>query len=159
MAGHTDNSIRIAAPPHFVFDVTNDFDRWTEMFDEYASVEVLERDGSCVRFRLTTKPDDEGEVHVWTSRRCMDREGLTINAERLEPLVPWAEMKIRWDYEPDGEAATRMRWVQDFRIAEGLPYTDAQGEDFINGNSRGEMDSIKRYVERAWAESRSATSR
>lgn len=159
MAGHTDNSIVIGAPPHFVFDVTNDFDRWTEMFDEYAKVEVLDRDGSCVRFRLTTKPDEEGEVHVWTSRRCMDRDGLSIDAERLEPLVPWAEMKIHWDYEPEGDGATQMRWVQDFRIADGLPYTDAQGEEFINGNSRGEMESIKLYVEKAWAASRSAKSR
>ena len=151
MAGHTDNVISIAAPPAFVFDVTNDFDRWTEMFEEYARVEVLERDGDCVRFRLTTKPDDEGEVHTWTSRRCMDRDGLSINAERLEPLVPWAEMRIHGDYEPDGGgAAARLRWIQDFRIADGLPYTDQQGEDFINDNSRGEMQAIKRYVEQAW---------
>lgn len=151
MAGHTDNVIRIEAPPSFVFDVTNDFDRWTLMFEEYAKVEVLEREGNCVRFRLITKPDEEGEVHTWISRRCMDRDGLSINAERLEPLVPWAEMKIRWDYEPEGDSATRLRWVQDFRIADGLPYTDEQGEDFINGNSRGEMQAIKRYVEQAWA--------
>ena len=38
MAGHTDNQVRIEAPAGFVFDVTNDFDRWTEMFGEYASV-------------------------------------------------------------------------------------------------------------------------
>ena len=159
VAGHTDNSIGIDAPPEFVFDVTNDFDRWTEMFDEYAKVEVLERDGACVRFRLTTKPDEEGEVHTWASRRCMDRTSLTIDAQRLEPLVPWAEMNIHWDYEPAGESGTRMRWIQDFRIADGLPYTDEQGEEFINGNSSGEMESIKRYVEKAWAESRSSSSR
>jgi len=153
VGGHTDNQIRIEAPPTFVFDVTNDFDRWTEMFDEYASVEVLERDGTCVRFRLTTKADESGESHTWISRRCMDRDGLNIEAERLEPLVPWAEMRIRWDYEPHGEA-TLLRWVQDFRIAEGLPYTDEQGEDFINGNSKEEMASIKRYVESAWAAQR-----
>lgn len=158
MAGHTDNQVRIEAPAGFVFDVTNDFGRWTEMFGEYASVEVLEREGDCVRFRLTTRPDEEGEVHSWISRRCMDRDGLKIEADRLEPLVPWAEMHIRWDYEPEGDA-TVLRWVQDFRIADGLPYTDAQGEDFINGNSKEEMDSIKRYVESAWATQREGATR
>ena len=37
----------------------NDIERWPELFTEYASAEILERDGDTVRFRLTTHPDPE----------------------------------------------------------------------------------------------------
>lgn len=37
MAGHTDNSITVDAPLDLVWDITNDIEKWPELFSEYAS--------------------------------------------------------------------------------------------------------------------------
>ena len=64
-------------------------------------------------------------------------------------------MTIVWTYETDGDG-TVLRFVQDFTIAAGLPYSDEQGEDFINTNTRPELESIKAFVEGEWSRSRTA---
>ncbi len=53
MAGHADNAISINAPIDLVWDITNDVESWPRLFIEYAAVEILERNGNTVRFRLT----------------------------------------------------------------------------------------------------------
>ena len=74
MAGHTDNSVVIDKPLDEVWERMNDLENWTKLFTEYASVEILEREGNTVKFRLTTHPDPEydGQVWSWTSERTMD---------------------------------------------------------------------------------------
>ena len=64
----------------------NDLENWTNLFTEYASVEVLERDGNTVKFRLTTHPDPEydGQVWSWTSERTMDPDNYTTKSHRIE---------------------------------------------------------------------------
>ena len=56
MAGHTDNSVVIDKPIDEVWQRMNDLENWTSLFTEYASVEILEREGNTVKFRLTTHP-------------------------------------------------------------------------------------------------------
>jgi aromatase len=155
MACHTDNSILIDAPREFVFGLTNDLQVWTRMFTEYERVEVVKPGDPCFEFRLTTRADDDGEVHTWLSERCVHREQFRTESHRIEPLVPFASMKIVWTYETDGDG-TVLRFVQDFTIAAGLPYSDEQGEDFINANTRPELESIKAFVEGEWSRSRAA---
>jgi aromatase len=62
VAGHTENSITIDAPLDLVWDVTNDIENWPQLFSEYASLEVLSRDGDTTKFRLTMHPDENGKV-------------------------------------------------------------------------------------------------
>ena len=69
MAAHTENEVVINAPLELVWSVTNDLPAWPNLFTEYAAVEILERDGDSVLFRLTLHPDEEGKVWSWTSRR------------------------------------------------------------------------------------------
>ncbi|MFI1581485.1 SRPBCC family protein [Embleya sp. NPDC020630] len=148
MAGHTDNDIVIAAPFDLVWDITNDVDNWTNLFSEYASVEVLEREGSKVTFRLTMKPDKDGKIWSWVSEREADRETRTVWARRVE-TGPFAHMHIRWEYHevPDG---VRMRWVQDFAMKETAPVDDEWMTDNINRNSRVQLELIRdRIQERA----------
>ncbi len=66
-AGHTDNEITIAAPMELVWDTTNDIEQpGSRLFSEYASVDVLDRDGDRVTFRLTMHPDADGKVRSWS---------------------------------------------------------------------------------------------
>src|SRR5947209_9886574 len=72
MAGHTENEIVIRAPLELTWQMTNDVEKWPNLFTEYAKAEILEREGDTVRFRLTMQPDEQGRVWSWVSERTAD---------------------------------------------------------------------------------------
>ncbi|GHF22113.1 SRPBCC family protein [Streptomyces morookaense] len=148
MAGHTDNDIVIDAPLDLVWRMTNDVADWPNLFSEYASAEVLERDGDTVLFRLTMHPDEEGRVWSWVSRRTSDPRTRTADAERVE-TGPFAYMKIHWEYAEEPGGGVRMRWVQDFHMKPGAPATDETMTDHLNRNTKVQMALIKEKVEAA----------
>lgn len=145
MIGHTDNSIDIAADLDLVWYVTNDVESWPKLFSEYASAEILEREGDTVRFRLTMHPDSAGRVWSWVSERTHDRQALRVDARRVEP-GPFEFMTICWTYE-QSEAGTTMRWVQDFRMRPDAPIDTAAMTERINANSVVQQNLIKDKVE------------
>ena len=147
MPARTDNEIVIQAPLDTVWGAMNDVERWPELFSEYASAEILSRDGDTVRFRLTTHPDAEngGQVWSWVSERTADEATYSSKAQRIE-TGPFEYMNIEWFFAavPEG---TRMRWVQEFSMKPGAPADDASAEDYINRNSRIQMGVIKQRLE------------
>ena len=147
MAGHTDNSVVIDKPIDEVWQRMNDLENWTNLFTEYASVEVLEREGNTVKFRLTTHPDPEydGQVWSWTSERTMDPENHTTKSHRIE-TGPFEYMNIEWYFEP-ADDGTKMRWVQDFSMKESAPANDEQAEEYLNKNTAEQMKAIKERLE------------
>ena len=146
MPGHTENSVVINAPLDLVWQITNDLENWPSLFSEYASVEVLDREGERTRFRLTMHPDENGQVWSWVSEREPDREALSVSARRVEP-GPFEFMDIRWEYAevPEG---TSMRWIQDFAMKPTAPVDDAGMTERINRNSQVQMDLIREKVEK-----------
>ncbi|MFG3055866.1 SRPBCC family protein [Kitasatospora sp. NPDC048239] len=146
MPGHTDNEIVIAAPLDLVWEITNDLENWPQLFSEYASVEVLEREGDSVRFRLTMHPDENGQVWSWVSERTTDRSSLAVRARRVEP-GPFEFMDIRWEY-AEVPAGTRMRWIQDFAMKPTAPVDDDGMVNHINRNSRIQLQLIREKVEK-----------
>lgn len=149
MAGHTQNEITIAAPPDLVWDITNDVEHWPQLFSEYASVEILSREGNKTTFRLTMHPDANGDVWSWVSERETDRNALSVTARRVE-TGPFAYMNIQWQYEkvPEG---TRMVWTQDFEMKPDAPVDDAWMTDNINRNSKVQMALIRDHIEQTAA--------
>ncbi|WP_035803268.1 SRPBCC family protein [Kitasatospora mediocidica] len=145
MTGHTDNQIVISAPVDLTWELTNDLERWPHLFSEYASVEVLERDGDRVTFRLTMHPDEKGKIWSWVSEREADKESLTVEARRVE-TGPFEHMSIRWEYE-EVPGGTSMRWIQDFAMKPTAPVDDAGMTEHINRNSRIQMELIRDKVE------------
>ncbi|MFF7994024.1 SRPBCC family protein [Kitasatospora xanthocidica] len=150
MPGHTDNEIVIAAPLDLVWEITNDLENWPDLFSEYASVEVLEREGDRVQFRLTMHPDENGQVWSWVSERTTDKPSLAVRARRVEP-GPFEFMDIRWEY-AEVPAGTRMRWIQDFAMKPTAPVDDDGMVNHINRNSRIQMQLIREKVEKRAAE-------
>jgi aromatase len=146
MTGRTDNRIVIAAPRDLTWDITNDLERWPQLFSEYASVEILERDGDTVTFRLTMHPDENGTVWSWVSERETDRDSWTVEARRVE-TGPFAYMNIRWEYE-EVPGGTSMRWLQDFSMKPDAPVDDAGMTAHINRNSVIQMERIREQVEK-----------
>ncbi|MEU7412872.1 MULTISPECIES: SRPBCC family protein [Streptomyces] len=144
-AGHVDNSVVIDAPYELVWELTNDVPSWPELFSEYASAEVLERDGDTVTFRLTTVPDENGTQWSWVSERRMDKERGTVRAHRVE-RGPFAYMEIFWEYRTTPQGV-HMRWVQDFHLNPQAPLDDAAMEERMNRNTLIQMERIKELVE------------
>ena len=149
---HTDNSVVIDRPLEEVWEKMNDLENWTNIFSEYASVEVLERKGNTVQFRLTTHPDPEydGQVWSWTSERDADPESHTSKSRRIE-TGPFEYMNIEWYFE-ESDGGTKMRWVQDFSMKPEAPANDEQAEEYMNRNTKEQMSVIKERLEKAAAQ-------
>lgn len=157
MAAHTENVVRIDAPLDLVWDVTNDVASWPDLFTEYATAEILARDGDSVRFRLTMHPDENGKVWSWVSERTADEATRTVRSHRVE-TGPFEYMNIEWTYAAiDG--GTEMRWVQDFHMKPQAPVNDEQMAARINHNSPIQMEVIKQKIERRYADQRAAQMR
>jgi len=147
MPAHTDNEVVINAPLDVVWEKMNDVENWPDLFSEYAKAEVLEREGNTMRFRLTTHPDPEydGQVWTWVSERTVDPETHSVKAYRIE-TGPFDHMNIEWYFEPVDEG-TKMRWVQDFSMKPTAPADDEQAQEYINRNTREQMNVIKERLE------------
>jgi aromatase len=147
MAGRTDNAVVIDKPIDEVWQRMNDLENWTNLFTEYSSVEILERDGNTVKFRLTTHPDPEydGQVWSWTSERTMDPDSYTTKSHRIE-TGPFEYMNIEWYFEP-ADGGTKMRWVQDFSMKPEAPADDEQAQEYLNKNTAEQMQAIKERLE------------
>lgn len=149
-----DNEILVNAPIQDTWEITNDVTAWPRLFTEYADLEVLQRSGDTVRFRLTMRPDEHGNVWSWVSERTMDRLAWTVTAHRVE-TGPFSYMNIWWTYEPEGDA-TRMRWVQEFAMKPEAPLDDDAMARRLNDNTLIQMAAVARGVERT-VQARGAT--
>ncbi|KAB1910962.1 SRPBCC family protein [Micromonospora sp. AMSO31t] len=147
--GHTENAVDIAAPLPLVWEITNDVARWTELFTEYAVVEILHREGDTVRFRLTMHPDENGTSWSWVSERTADPATREVRARRVE-TGPFEYMRIYWRYD-EVDGGTRMTWVQDFAMKPTAPVDNAGMTERINTNSKVQLAVIKERIERAHA--------
>jgi aromatase len=149
MAGRTDNAVDIDAPLELAWDMANNVESWTTLFSEYSKVEVLERRGDTVRFRLTMHPGEDGKVWSWISERTADPRTRTVRARRIE-TGPFEYMHIEWAFVPV-DSGVRMRWVQEFTMKPTAPVNDETATAMLNKQTRSEMARIKQLVEEAAA--------
>jgi len=145
MAARTENEIDIKAPVGLVWAMTNDVRSWPDLFDEYASVEILAEDGHRVRFRLTTRPDEAGRTWTWVSERIPDVATRTVRAHRVE-TGPFEYMRIHWQYTQTDDGV-RMRWTQEFAMKPDAPFDDTAMQNRINLNTRAQMALIRDKIE------------
>ncbi|MBW2221838.1 MAG: SRPBCC family protein [Deltaproteobacteria bacterium] len=138
---HTKNSITIKAPYDRVFDITNDIERWTELFEEYTEAKIISREGNKITFQLTNN-----QGNSWRSWRLLDKENRVCTAQREEPLFPFKYMNLKWTYEEGGEDV-KMTWEQDFEMDPKAKFNDEQAEELINKHSVENMKRIKELIE------------
>jgi aromatase len=138
---HTKNSITIDAPYDRLFDITNDIERWPELFEEYTEGKILNREGNKITFQLTNN-----QGNSWRSSRVLDKENKVCTAQREDPMFPFKYMNLKWTYE-EREEAVRMTWEQDFEMDPKAKYNDAQAEELINKHSVENMKRIKELIE------------
>jgi aromatase len=140
--GHTNNSIVIKAPYERIFEISNDIERWTELFGgEYKEAKILKREGNKITFSLT---DNEGRS--WQSFRLLFKEHYLAYAQKLPPEFPFKYMKIIWLYTPQPDGIL-MTWIQHFQMDAKAGLSDSKVEEMINKHSRENMQIFKRVIE------------
>ena len=141
--GQTVNSILIEAPYELIFDISNDIERWTELFGgEYTEAKILKREGNKLTFKLT---DNKG--NSWQSFRLLFKDNNFAYAQKLEPTFPFDYMKIIWLYTPV-PGGILMTWIQFFTMAEGAKFNDEKVEGFINKHSQDNLKIFKEVIEK-----------
>lgn len=152
MAGYTENRVLVLRDFDHVFNLSNHIESWPKLFTEYQSTEVLEKQGNEIIFRLTTFPSDGRPARTWKSRRTLDKKNAMATAERIDPLFPFAYMKIRWEYEtlPSDDAVV-MTWIQEFDVHPDCQFTVSEMESFLNKNTYVQLRAVKNGIEN-WKE-------
>jgi len=131
--------VHIASPPRLVFDVTNDIDRWTELFDSYAASEVLSREDAG-RFSKLTFRLRNTEGQEWRSWRILDHRDLVSISEREDPLYPFQFMHLKWLYQPES-GGTLMSWTLDFEVHPEL--ADRQRTMLAHMDEHGRQNQLR----------------
>jgi aromatase len=148
MKGRTENSVVVYGDAERIFELTNRIELWPELFTEYESTEVLEREGHYLKFRLTMFPEEDGKVKSWVSERTVDTSKREARAKRLEPMYPFASMDIHWTYEPLPQGlGVIMTWIQEFEPHENFPFDVYRMESHLNHNTRIQLKAVKQAVE------------
>ncbi|HAB60008.1 MAG TPA: polyketide cyclase [Lachnospiraceae bacterium] len=144
-----ENEIWIDKDIDSVFDITNQIERWKDLFQEYQESTVLSTEGNRIRFRLTKHPDKEGNTKSWISERFIHKENYTCEAIRLYPKFPFVIMYIYWEYKPLNNG-TLMKWVQKFKTDVKCQLTEKQMSDYLDKNTKIEMQVIKEKIEKGF---------
>jgi len=139
------HSVTIDRPPAEVFAITNDIDRWRELFNEYNESRVISREpaGRYTKLVFRLKNMEGAE---WQSWRLLDHEGLVAIAEREEPLFPFRYMHLKWTYTPSGQG-TLMTWTQDFEIDPKFELPEAVAVQRMDAHGRENQLRIKGIIE------------
>lgn len=135
------NTIVINADYDSVFDISNDIERWPELFDEYTDAEIIEREGNRIHFRLS-----HTNGNSWVSWRDLDKENGRCHAERVSPMKPFRHMYIDWEYHKI-DAGIEMVWIQDFAMDPESGISDEKARDYMNSHSQVNMQTMKRIIE------------
>ena len=139
---HTKNSIIINAPYDKVFDISNDIERWPELFDEYTDARIISREGNKITFQLTNK-----KGQTWRSSRVLDKDCYSCAAVREEPKFPFKYMKLLWTYDVK-EEGVEMTWEQDFEMDDEAPVGNEKAVEMINEHSKANMAAMKKVIEK-----------
>jgi aromatase len=139
------HSVEIGRPPAEVFAITNDIDRWNELFNEYNESRVVKRDeaGRFTKLVFRLKNKEGGE---WQSWRLLDHEELVAVAQRQEPLFPFSYMHLTWTYEAV-PAGTLMTWTQDFELDPTFDVPEPVVVERMDAHGRENQQRIKGLIE------------
>jgi aromatase len=138
---HTKNTVFIKAPYDTVFDISNDIERWPELFDEYTEAKIISRAGDRITFQLTNR-----EGKSWRSSRLLDKPRRRCAAQREEPMFPFKYMNLLWTYE-EQDGGVSMTWEQDFEMSDSAPVDNDTAVARINEHSKKNMERIKAIIE------------
>jgi aromatase len=129
-----------------IFAITNDIERWPELFHEQHGVKVLSYDRhgrfAKVEFQLTN-----GEGETWQSWRILDFQEHVAIAQRGAPKYPFKYMHLVWSYEAV-EGGVKMTCVEDFEMDPNAPFTNEQAHQRMEAHMKENQEHLKEVLER-----------
>lgn len=149
------HSVTISRPPREVFEITNDIDRWKELFNDYNESRVVSRE-DCGRFVKLVFRLKNSRGQEWQSWRIMDRQDLISVSQRQDPLLPFRFMHLTWSYE-EVDSGTRMTWIQDFEFDPAADLVEADVVKWMDAHGRDNQVRIKGLLESGAVRSEPAT--
>lgn len=139
------HSVHINRPPLQVFEITNEIDKWTVLFDEYGQSEIISKE-DCGRFTKLVFRLRNNEGAEWQSWRILDHKELVAIAQREAPLHPFRYMHLTWTYTPD-EGGTLMTWTQDFELDPAYGVLESKVVAQMNNHGMKNQQRIKHILE------------
>ncbi|MFE9762913.1 aromatase/cyclase, partial [Streptomyces sp. NPDC005808] len=145
----TAHEITVAAPAAIVYRLIAETDNWPQIFP--ATVHVAHEDSPPGEQRLRVWDTLHGDLRSWGLRRIVQEAELRVNFEFLATEPPVAALGGAWVVEPLEDGASRVRLLQEFRVAGDDPAElDRVGEQ-VDRDSRAELAALKENVEFAHA--------
>ncbi|MGW0534436.1 aromatase/cyclase [Streptomyces sp. NPDC003032] len=142
-----EHTVTVQAPAAEIYRLIADVTGWPVIFPPSVHVDRVEESGSEERIRIWATAN--GAAKNWTSHRILDSEALRITFRQEVPAPPVAAMGGTWILEPVDEQTTRVRLLHDYRAVEDDPESLRWIDEAVDRNSRSELESLKRNVERA----------
>ncbi|MFJ9694861.1 aromatase/cyclase [Kitasatospora sp. NPDC101183] len=146
----TEHSITVAAPPEAVFALVADVAGWPQLFGPTIHVEVLEekpldegRSEQLLRIWATAN----GTPRTWTSRRTLDRAAGRIVFRQVVSAAPVESMGGEWIVEADGDGASKVTLLHDYRAIGDDPAAVELIERAVDRNSHAELGALKAGAE------------
>lgn len=141
---HTEHSLTVDATAQVLYDLVADVSRWPVVFKPSVHVRHLERRGRQERFQLWALV--HGEVHTWTSRRCLNPQRLHIAFEQEVSQPPVASMAGEWRFRPLTGGRTEVVLRHRFTVVEEDAATVGWIEQALHQNSTGELAALARIA-------------
>ena len=128
-----------------IFAISNDINRWSELFNEYNYSKVLSFDRNG-RFAKIVFELENAEGERWQSWRILDFEDHIAIAQRGTPKFPFHYMHLTWTYE-QVEDGVLMTWTQAFEMDPKAPVTNEQVLGRMNAHMQENQINFKKVLE------------
>jgi len=142
-------SIVIKADLDRTFNITNDIDRWSELFMEYKHSKILKKE-NYGRFTRLEFELSNPEGQTWQSWRMLDHQEHVAFAQREKPMFPYKYMYLTWKYE-QVEDGVLMTWIQDFELDPKAPKTNEEALEYTIHNMEEKQKIFKEVIEAGFA--------
>lgn len=116
MTAHAERRV-LPYPPHRIFDLVADVERYPEFLPWCKATRVRTReplDGDRERLVADLVAGYKGLHERYTSSVTLDRTALAIDVVAVDG--PFESLNNTWRFEPAGEAACRVHFAIDFRF-------------------------------------------
>jgi aromatase len=132
-----------------IFSITNDIDRWSELFIEYKHSKILKKE-NYGRFTRLEFEWSKPEGQTWQSWRMLDHQKHVAFAQREKPMFPYKYMYLTWKYE-QVEDGVLMTWTHDFEMDSNAPKTNEEALELMIRHMEEKQKHFKEALEAEFA--------
>lgn len=142
-----EHSATVAAPAEVIFDLVADLERWPQFFQPAVHAECLwQGEGEDVVRRWAIAGNDT--VRTWNSRRHLDRGGLRITFEQVNPEPPVALMRGEWVFKQVAAESTLVEVRHEFAVVDDCARDRQRTGAQLDSRGAAQLAAVKETAER-----------